>query len=123
MAYLGEDLLDRIEAAVDRAIQMALALPRNVAGQEIGRQVIRSSGSVGANLDEARGTLTRADFTHKVSLSLREARETLYWIRRIESNLLLPVRRLGPLKTEWDELVAILTSMQKRLRRGASKRL
>ena len=122
MGYVGEDLQERIEAAIDRTIQMAMALPRNVAGQEIGRQIIRSAGSVGANLEEARATLTRADYTHKVSLSLREARETLYWTRRIVSNDLLAAKRLTPLQAEWDELVAILTTTQKKLRREVTKR-
>ncbi len=116
MGRFGKDFLERIEQAVDRTIQMALALPNNAAGWEIGRQVIRSSGSVGANLEEAQGTLTRKDFTHKVSLALREARETLYWMRRIERNKLLPAKRLGGLKSEWDELVSILTAIQRKLR-------
>lgn len=114
MAAVAFDLLERIENAVDRTIQMALALPRNVAGQEIGRQVIRSSGSVGANLEEAQATVSRKDFTFKVSISLREARETLYWIRRIDNNKLLPTKRLAELMAEWDELVAIMTKVQKR---------
>ena len=110
------DLLDRVELVVDRTIQMVLALPRNVAGQEIGKQVIRSAGSVGTNLEESKATLTRKEYTQKVSISLREARETLYWIRRIECNDLLPCKRLADLKKEWDELVAIMTTMQKKLR-------
>ena len=110
------DLLGRVEDAVDRVIQMALALPRNAAGQEIGRQIIRSAGSVGTNLEEAKATLTRKEYTLKVSISLRESRESLYWLRRIERNKLFPAKRLANLKTEWDELVAIMTVMQKKLR-------
>lgn len=116
MGRVGEEFIGRIEQAVDRTIQMALALPNNVAGWEIGRQVIRSSGSVGANLEEAQGTLTAKDFVHKVSLSLREGRETLYWIRRIERNKLIPAKRLSGLSREWNEIVAMLTSTQKKLR-------
>lgn len=116
MTRFGVDLIERVELAVDRTIQMALALPHNVAGWEIGRQIVRSSGSVGANLEEAQATLTGKDFVHKVSLSLREARETLYWARRIERNGLLPANRLVDLMNEWDELVAMMTSMQKKLR-------
>lgn len=116
MEKIGEKLLGRVEQAVDRTIQMALALPRNIAGQEIGRQVIRSSGSVGANLEEAQATVSRQDFTFKVSLVLRESRETLYWIRRIEANVLLPARRLSALREEWDEIVSIMTKVQKTLR-------
>lgn len=110
------DLLTRVEQAVDRTIQMALALPRNVAGQEIGRQVIRSSGSVGANLEESKAAVSREDYTYRVSVSLRESRETLYWIRRIERNKLLPAGRLAKLAEEWNELVAIMTTSQKKLR-------
>lgn len=116
MDKIGVRLLGRVEQAVDRTIQMALALPRNVAGQEIGRQVVRSSGSVGANLEEAQATISRQDFTFKVSLVLRESRETLYWIRRIEANTLLPQARLSALRDEWDEIVSIVTAIQKKLR-------
>lgn len=117
MAVVGAELLARIERAVDRTIQMALALPRNVAGYEIGRQVVRSSGSVGANLEEGQATLSCSEFAYRVSISLREARETLYWIRRIAANELLPRERLHELLGEWDELVAILTSIQLKLKR------
>jgi four helix bundle protein len=117
MSRFGEQLVERVERAVDRTIRMALALPRNVAGSEIGRQVVRSSGSVGANLEEAQACTSRKDFTHKLSLSLREARETLYWMRRIENARLLKANRLAELTAEWDELVAILTSIQAKLRR------
>ena len=111
------DLLERVEAAVDRTIKLVLALPRNVAGQEIGRQVLRSAGSVGANLEESKGTITRKEYTAKFSIALREARETLYWMRRIRNNRLLKEQRMGELYQEWDEIVAIMTSTQKKLRR------
>lgn len=121
MGQFGEELLERVENAVDRTIQMALGLPSNVAGWTIGRQVIRSAGSVGANLEEAQAVLTRKDFVHKMSLALREARETFYWMRRIERNELLPAQRLGELQSEWNELVGVLTSIQKKLRRESTK--
>lgn len=116
MGRFALDLPERTEKAADRTIQMALALPNNVAGWVIGRQIIRSSCSVGANLEESLAVLTRKDDTHKTSIALREARETLYWIRRIENNMLLPNKRLARLKAEWNELVAILTAAQKKLR-------
>ena len=117
MGYATADLLARVEEAVDRTIQMAMALPSNGAGAVIGRQIVRSSGSVGANIEEAQPVITRKDYTNRISLSLREARETLYWMRRIENNKLLSATRLGSLKTEWNALVGILTATQKNLRR------
>lgn len=116
MGRFGDDLIERVERAADRTIQMVLALPNNPAGWEIGRQVVRSAGSVGANIEEAQAVLTRKDFTYRMSVALREARETLYWIRRIERNDLLPGNRLADLRSEWDELVSILTTSQKKLR-------
>lgn len=116
MGKFSQELLSRAETAADRTVQMAMALPNHVAGWVIGRQIIRSCCSVGANLEESLAVLTRKDYTHKVSISLREARETLYWMRRIDSNRLLPSRRLTNLKKEWDELVSILTAAQKKLR-------
>lgn len=116
MGRFAGDLFQRVELAIDRTIQMALALPNNVAGWEIGRQVVRSAGGVGANLEEAQATISRKDFVHKVSLGLREARETLYWIRRIERNELLSCKRLSPLMSDWNEIVAIVTPIQKKLR-------
>src|SRR5687768_13001207 len=112
MAYVTTELLQRIENVVDRTMQMALVLPRNILGQVIGRQIVRSSGSVGANLEEAQAVITRKEYTCKISISLREGRETLYWIRRVENNRLLPTKRLEKLKTEWNEIVAIFTAMQ-----------
>jgi len=116
MGQFGEDLLERVERIVDRTLQMALALPHNALGWEIGKQVVRSAGSVGANLEEAQAVLTSKEFTHKLSLSLREARETLYWIRRIEKNELIPANRLAELQTEWNEIVALLTTIQRKMR-------
>lgn len=109
-------LFERLEPLIDRTIQMALSLPRNVAGQEIGRQVIRSSGGSGSNLEEAKAVLTRTDYTYKLSLALREARETLFWVRRIIANQLLPARRLEPLQNDWNEIIGMLTKAQKKLR-------
>ena len=53
MGQFGDDLIERVERAGDRTIQMVLALPNDPAGWEIGRQVVRSAGSVGANIEEA----------------------------------------------------------------------
>ena len=62
MSKFGDELLERVELAVDRTIQMVLALPNNMAGWEVGKQIIRSSGSVGANLEESRGTISKKRF-------------------------------------------------------------
>jgi len=97
----------------DRCIQAALALPNNGVAWELQRQLVRSAGSVGANLAEGKGILTKPEFSHKVSISLREAHETLYWLERIANAELLSRRRLEPLIGEADEIISILTIMLK----------
>jgi four helix bundle protein len=71
---------------------------------------------MGANLEETQASLTRREFTHKVSLAPREAREKGYWMRRVERNKLSPAKRLSQLSGEWNELVSILTAVLRKLR-------
>ena len=100
----------------DRCIQAALALPNNGVAWELQRQVVRSSGSVGANLAEAKGVLSKPEFTYKISISLREAHETLYWLGRIANANLVPPKRLECLIEEAHEIVSVLTAILKRAR-------
>jgi four helix bundle protein len=50
-------------------------------GWVIGKQFLRAACSVGANVEEAQSAESRADFTHKLGIAQKEARETLYWPR------------------------------------------
>lgn len=60
------------------------------------KQVVRSSGSVGANVEEAQGGQSRADFISKMNLALKEARETRYWLRLLrDSKSWSPVDKAG----------------------------
>ncbi|MFH0983195.1 MAG: four helix bundle protein [Planctomycetota bacterium] len=110
------DILERSAAFCDRCIQVALSLTQNGVCWEIARQLTRSSGSVGANIEEAQGTTSRNDFAYRMSVALREARETLFWLRRISNNGLLPSERLTDLIAESDEIVAVLTAIVKNAR-------
>lgn len=59
-------------------------LKNNIANIEDGKQVIRSSGSVGANYIEANESLSKKDFLMRVKISRKEAKETRYWLRLID---------------------------------------
>jgi four helix bundle protein len=77
-------------------------------------QLVDAAMSVGANLEEARGAQSRADFHAKVRVSLKEARESHYWLRLVSASSKLPTSRFAPLITEANELVAILTTIAKK---------
>jgi len=55
-------------------------LPRNIANIEIGKQLVRSAGSVGANYIEAEESLSRKDFAMRIKISRKEAKESKYWL-------------------------------------------
>jgi four helix bundle protein len=92
-------------------------MPKNGVASELARQFVRSAGSVGANLEECKGAISKREFQHKVSISLREARETLYWTERIANAELVPRARLEKLIEEADEIVSILTTILKNARK------
>ena len=73
-------------------------------------QLVRSGTSVGANYAEARGAESRADFLHKLQLSLKECREAKYFLDVLRQNPNTPQRTLTMLLGESDEFCAILYS-------------
>jgi four helix bundle protein len=79
----------------------------------IGTQVLRSGTSIGANLEEANAGQTKRDFIAKCSISLKEARETYFWLRLLVTTDILPDALLKPLLTETNEIISILTTIVK----------
>jgi four helix bundle protein len=57
---------------------------RNEALRTLGRQVLRSGTSIGANMEEAQAGQSRADFINKCAIALKESRETIYWLRLLK---------------------------------------
>jgi four helix bundle protein len=82
-------------------------------GEILGRKVLRSGTSIGANLEEATAAQSKADFISKCNIALKEARETNYWVRLFIETQVVPAERLSGLLEESDELIAILTTIVK----------
>lgn len=93
------------------------ALPRDVAGQTVARQIARSGMAIGANIEEAQGAHSRADFVRRTNIARAEAREALYWLRLIVASELVPAARLSSLVQEAEEIVKILVRIVKTARR------
>ena len=81
--------------------------------QTMASQLLRSGTSIGANIGEAQAGQSRADFVSKISISCKEARETLYWLRLLEASESISAEKLRPIAKEADELVRLLTSIVK----------
>jgi four helix bundle protein len=93
---------------------MFSALPKTAKVQVLGRQVLRSGTSVGANYREAYRARSRAEFISKCGDSLRELEETAYWLELLVDAAVLPAKKLAPLRKECDELTAIFVTILKR---------
>ncbi len=87
-------------------------LSRTISNIEDGKQLIRSSGSVGANYREANEALSKKDFLMRIKISRKEAKESVYWLRLIhETNHLQNSDETKRLIQEADELKKILSSI------------
>jgi len=76
------DLEDRTLAR--RVRSFIKEIPKHLAIYEYGKQVIRSSGSIGANYIEANESLSKKDFAYRVKICKKEAKESMYWLQLIE---------------------------------------
>ena len=101
------DIQERTFRFAVRVVKMASCLPRSSAGIEVGRQVVRSATSIGANVEEADAAESKQDFIHKMGIAHKEARETRYWLRIVQAAL-LDNDEVRTLAQESDELVRIL---------------
>ena len=108
------DLKGRTKAFALRIIQLFAALPRATVAQVLGKQVLRSGTSVGANYREAHRGRSKAEFIAKVGDSLRELEETAYWLELLVEGKIVTASKLEPLRKETDELTAIFVTILKR---------
>ena len=88
------------------------------AGWVIGKQFLRSACSVGANVEEAQSAESRADFTHKLGIAQKEAREALYWLRLLGESQIITKTKLDPLLKETDILIRVLGAIILTMKNG-----
>jgi four helix bundle protein len=87
-------------------------LPKTIANIEDGKQLIKASGSVGANYIEANEALSKKDFKMRIKICRKEAKESAYWLRLIhETNNLKNIDDVLYLIQEANELKKILSSI------------
>ena len=115
----GSDLANRTKRFALEIIRLYSHLPKSIEAQVIGRQVLRSGTSVGAQYREAIRAKSVADFINKVEGSLQELEETQYWFELLdESGIIVDAVALKVLMKEADELIAILVSSVRTAKRN-----
>jgi len=109
-----------------RAGKVVDALPDTRMGRHVGDQLVRSGTSPAPNYEEACAAESRADFAHKLSICLKELRESRSWIRLIIKTEMLKEHRMGELLDECSQLCniiaqSIVTSKENRKRAASSR--
>ncbi|MFA5143937.1 MAG: four helix bundle protein [Candidatus Omnitrophota bacterium] len=77
------DIKERSLEFAARTALFVRCIPKDIISSEYCKQLIRSSASIGANTEEADGTLSKKDFVNKIAIARREARESRYWLNLI----------------------------------------
>lgn len=112
------ELETRTKAFALKIIDLVERMPRNRAGDVVGRQVLRSGTSIGANYREANRAESRPDFLHKLGVSTKESAETEFWLELINESKHLQTPGTPELLQEADELIAILTTIARNTKRN-----
>ena len=95
------------------AIKLFVSLPKSEVGKVLGRQMLRSATSVGAQYREANRGKSTADFISKIEGALQELDETSYWLELLQESGINQSEALVKLRKETDELIAIFVTIAK----------
>lgn len=105
------DLEERTFAFAKECRDFVTKLPKDIANREYAKQLVRSSASIGANYIEAREALSKKDFTHRVRISRKETKETIYWLKLVVISEDVMLMSREELVAEGHELLRILSSI------------
>ncbi len=78
---------------------------------ELSKQILHSGTSIGANVNEAISAVSKKDFVHKLSIALKEARETKYWLNLLKDSDYISHQRFKRTNSDCEELIKILSSI------------
>lgn len=109
----GQDLRIRTKQFALRIIKLYGSLPERTEAQVIGKQLLRSGTSVGANYREAFRARSDAEFIAKLGICLQELDETAYWLELLEEAEIIKPPLLADLHDETNQLLAIFTTISK----------
>jgi four helix bundle protein len=122
MLKYRSDLEERLIDFAVSIIRTAESLPGTKIGKHIGGQLTRSGTSPAPNYGEAQDAESRADFIHKMKISLKELRETKVWLQMIaKASLINPSSKIELLIREADELISIFVASVKTAKKNNRK--
>lgn len=116
------DLKIRTKDFALQIIQLYSKLPKNNVAQILGKQMLRSGTSVGANFREATRSRSKEEFISKANISLQELEETGYWLELISESCRCELSEIGVAIKENNELTAIFVTIIKNTKKLLRKK-
>jgi four helix bundle protein len=110
------DLEERTFNFAKEVVEFVKIVPKTIANTEIVKQLVRSSGSVGANYIEANEALSQKDFLLRIKICRKESKESAYWLRLIEVKGQDAERKQQSLTAEAHELTKIFGSIVEKMK-------
>jgi len=96
-----------------RTVKLYQILSKDKKEYVLSKQLLRSGTSIGANIEEAIGESSRADFLNKITIAYKEARETSYWLRLLHDAEYLTTNQFTSIHNQNLELIRIIGAIQR----------
>ena len=116
-----QDLRTRTTDFALRIIKLYTSLPKTSEAQVLGKQVLRSGTSIGANYREGHRAKSDADIVNKFETVLQELDETDYWLELLVKSNIMVATKADPLRKETSELLAIFTTIVTKIKKRMGK--
>ena len=110
---ISQQLQERTRHFALRVIKMVQALPRSSVSEVIGKQVLRSATSVGANYRAACRARSKKEFIAKLGIVIEEADESIYWIQLVVDAGLMSPKQVSLLEKEAEEILSMIVASVK----------
>jgi four helix bundle protein len=107
----GNLIVEKSFVFAARTVSLVKRLQETRREYTLSRQLLKSSTSIGANIEEALGGYSKADFAAKMAISYKEARETSYWLRLMVVGDYLTEAEAKPLLADVNEIIRILAAI------------
>ncbi len=109
----NDEFRDRTKKFSLRIIKLFQALPRTDEARIIGKQLLRSSTSIGANFRAACRARSSKEFYAKLCIVVEEADETIYWLELLSESEIIPKAKLADITNEATEITKIVSTTRK----------
>ena len=97
----------------DRIVKMYQYLTSHRHEHTLSKQILRSGTSIGANVAESFNAQSDADFVNKMNIALKEADESLYWLKKLRAGNFITEKEFASMETDNTEIIKLLTSIIK----------